>query len=877
MTQRNNATQKWKKGIAAAIAVVALSSCGDQAANTAEEARRHIERAQAYSKQGQFRAAMIEARNAVRKAPNNPVALSTLGSLLLEVGDRTNVIKTLAPVAEGNDNLLKLLAKAYLETGKARSASETLEKVSAGGRDLEWRILSARTLFGLNQLADAREQLTALEKEHPESFEPNLRLAQIDLLEQKLDSALTQLQKADVKSPDNIEVLYMMGVAYHQQNKLDLAESNLSKALAQTTSSDVLSLQRTSILQLLAQVLTAQGRSADALIYSRLIAENNPGAQEARIQFNEALELYKQGDWATAEEKLSALYDLYPQNTLGALMLGVINFQQQDYEQATSLFNDHLDTETASTKVISAAAISQLKLEHSEEAVALLEEALKDHQDDPNLWSLYGLTLLNTKGGEQEGLIAVQKALALKPDHKNLRVAVAQHYLKNNKVEQALGQLNKAMEYHPKDTSLQATYIALLIRDNQSAQAESFVDKLERENGKSYTTQMMRAQLASNNKDDKSLEAYLASAAKLDSDKAQPLIRLGRDAINKKNTKEAIAHFENAINRESDSVIAYQGLFTAYEVDGKSAEGLAKLEKLAANKKNSSANAVLADYYLRKNDVEKAEQHLEKSKEDATTSQYVNSLKQRLVLSKAQNLIAAQKFDEARNVLNEAVTAQPKNVSFIVALARFELAQKAYDSAMEVTGLLNEIPGTNAISMELLGDIQNASGDKAAALGSYRAAWDQRPSSTVARKILPLVRSLEAAEGAEKFAAQWVESLPNDPAALVTKASALQSAGNCKDAIPLYERILDIRLTPQTAVVTANNLALCYLEIGDSKSVRMAEQAYNLAPKSASVVDTYGWVLFKTGEQKKGKELLAQALELDPDNPEIQAHIESAK
>ncbi|MDB4576388.1 tetratricopeptide repeat protein, partial [bacterium] len=57
----------------------------------------------------------------------------------------------------------------------------------------------------------------------------------------------------------------------------------------------------------------------------------------------------------------------------------------------------------------------------------------------------------------------------------------------------------------------------------------------------------------------------------------------------------------------------------------------------------------------------------------------------------------------------------------------------------------------------------------------------------------------------------------------------------------------------------------------------VAAKAYQLAPDTAAVADTYGWILYQNGEREQAIELLERAVELDSSNAEIAAHLNEAK
>jgi len=83
-----------------------------------------------------------------------------------------------------------------------------------------------------------------------------------------------------------------------------------------------------------------------------------------------------------------------------------------------------------------------------------------------------------------------------------------------------------------------------------------------------------------------------------------------------------------------------------------------------------------------------------------------------------------------------------------------------------------------------------------------------------------------------------VKDHPEDLTAVRALATIYQAKKRYKDAISLYERI--IQKQPQN-VVALNNLALLYNEVGDGRAVETAERAYKLKPEEPAIADTLGW------------------------------------
>ena len=101
-------------------------------------------------------------------------------------------------------------------------------------------------------------------------------------------------------------------------------------------------------------------------------------------------------------------------------------------------------------------------------------------------------------------------------------------------------------------------------------------------------------------------------------------------------------------------------------------------------------------------------------------------------------------------------------------------------------------------------------------------------------------------------------------------ASLDQSSGSGSKAQQNYEKVLG---TNPNNVIALNNLAWVYHDAGDPRSLKLAQRAYELAPRIPAIADTYGWFLVSDGKMEQGLSILERAARGAPDHAEIQYHL----
>jgi Tfp pilus assembly protein PilF len=88
-------------------------------------------------------------------------------------------------------------------------------------------------------------------------------------------------------------------------------------------------------------------------------------------------------------------------------------------------------------------------------------------------------------------------------------------------------------------------------------------------------------------------------------------------------------------------------------------------------------------------------------------------------------------------------------------------------------------------------------------------------------------------------------------------------------AIEQYRAVLEVR---PADVLALNNLAWLYQEAGDPRALPLAREAARLAPQSAAVGDTLGWLLVQKGQVDEGLKVLQVAVGQKGANEETHYH-----
>ena len=226
--------------------------------------------------------------------------------------------------------------------------------------------------------------------------------------------------------------------------------------------------------------------------------------------------------------------------------------------------------------------------------------------------------------------------------------------------------------------------------------------------------------------------------------------------------------------------------------------------------------------------------------------------------------------------LRQRMKAGPARDSSRAALVRLLLRGGRIDEALAEALILQQSRPRAPVAHVLAGDALAASGRFADAARAYRKAAGLRFSEPATIRLVEALRSAGQADEASRTLAAFLDRHPGNVSAQLRQADFLMNAGRFDRALPILES-LRARLGDRDAVVL-NNLAWSYFHTGRTRQgIAVAAKAHALAPTNAAVSHSYGWLLFRSGvDRKRGLHLLEQAARQAPRDPVVRAHLAQA-
>jgi len=853
---------------------IVLTGCGE--AETKVETiniEPYIQQAQSYLQTSQFKPAISAATDAIKADPTQIEGYIALAKVNEKLGrPQQNIDLLEAYKGTPNSEYYFTLLNAYQKSGKLVSSQQLIDDNLAllQKQPQRFEYAKAQQLLFKKELTPAKKAFEALLDSADYKVDSMLALAKIAATNDDMDDAMSMLDNILAIDDQNTEALFLKSAIYLNQNDLENTEKLLTQALSSLPTTDIFTTQRIQIIQSLSNVLTQQGRSAEAMIYSRILAEEFPAAEPITIQYNRAVELFENQQFSAAKEVLLEILDNAPQYKKASTLLGLIYYKEGDPQNAEKYLADIVDPEVSPLKLTELYIATQLQQNKPDNVLPLLKYIPEENRN-ADTWVLYGNAALQEKNFT-DAKMALDKAYALDPT--SIKVILLENFYYNSlpepQPEIALQALSKALSADPDNAMIQNLYLRQLLRLGQKEQADNYVEKLRKGENNANETQLIIANYYIYQQKKDAAKQIIETLLSSDSNNLQALYTLTKIENINKDWAASLNTYKKIIALSPEEINAYKGLMISL-VQLKR-DPLTPNEYLPKNYQASVLALTLASFTLQQNKLDLAAQYIETA-ENELPSKYQGALAEltlQIELKKAIRAYSQADYPESRKILMAAIQTAPEDTRLLSLLVHIEIASGQYDEAQKITEQIQTILPDSSLSTLLTAEAFVAKGERQQAITVLDTYWTTNKDDKVAEQLyIQLLRS--NVEQASTFLEQWVKDLPNSLTALRYQAIELQGEEKIEDALKNYEKIL---AKNPNDVITLNNAAWLYSQDKNPRALTLAKRAYQLAPNNGAIADTYGWILFNNGDKAQGKILIEQAIKLIPNEPSIKEHFD---
>lgn len=880
-----------------ALCVSALALPGWATVPSGESQKYEVEAAASLRK-GDMAAAIIQLKNAVRADAGNLPARAELAQLYLATGDAPAAERELETArAKGYDEakLTLPLAQAYIAQGKLDAVLK-LDAAKAGDFRTALYALQARAQLAKHDKAAARalvDKALAEDAASPDALAADATLLRAD---GKIADAEARIDKALPKAPAGTigaaELMIMKGELRSQQGdhagamkafdavvakNPRYARAYVSRAMARLMAddlagagADVAALRTFDPNNLMgfyleaflrarenkpgeaAQILLAHQPLLDGyapseyLLAVASLADNKPEIARGyaehyatrapedingqRLVANVHLRL---GNARKAIDILEPVNARAPTNAEVKLTLAQAYYSAGRAAEAVALFRQGLAADPGNAQVQYALAVSQLGAGAKSEAEAGLEKVIAANPGF--LQANFVLVMSQLQNHETDKALktaaAMIKASPNDPNGYNVQGTVQ---LAANDTAGAAASFKQALEKDPKFTAAALNLARLEEGRGNTLAAKTWYDKALAADRRNVTAYEGLAQLAFNGGDTPAGAKYLEQAIVAEPAAPGPRLKLISLYLSQKENQRALIAARDFVSAAPGRVEAYEALGRAQIAVGDYVNAIGTYRQIVTRlPDNGEAQRRLGRAYI--------------------------------TAAKAGSGDTATYWREARIALDQAMRLAPESLPAVSDRVAVEQETKGPAEGLAFAQKLVAEKPDSAARLIALGDLQAAQ-KPADAVASYRKAAAIEPTGIGVQKLsAALAQSGQGAEAGNALRS-WLAKHPEDHDTRLALVTHYIDTAKYDDAIRESE-VLD-RAAPNTPAVL-NNLAWLYGQKKDPKAFAFAARAYELAPRSADVSDTYGWLQVTNGDAAKGVELLGKAHDLAPERGDI--------
>lgn len=858
----------------------------------------HLQQAKQFQEKNQWRAAMIELKNALQKNPQNLDARLSLGQLYLDIGEGGSAEKELRRAAEtagAKGQFAVPIARAMLLQSQYEKFLDEFSPPRFEDRDMSPELwgLRAEALAALGKYEPAQAVVARAISQEPVPAMVMLSAARVALARGMTAEARDWARRAMERAPADPNAWLLNGDLAFLEGRYEDAVQGYQRVL------DIDQRQLPTQRNLRARAgmvfaYMAQDKQDSALPHIEALLAVNP--KHFLGNYLRGLAAYKKTDFKTALDYLQRSNENAPPNSPVMALLGSVHYAMGNYQQADLYLSRYLDAVHDDLPARKLLAATRLKLNRPEKAEEALG-AFENESGDVQLLTMLGEAAA-MKGEFRAGREYFRRALKGTKNPGVLQTQVAQTFLEEGDYEHAIAELQRAAQDTQAEKRAKILTVMAYLRKNDAPAALRTAQNLVAEKPDDPEMANLLGGVYLVLKEFKTARDQFQHALALQAKFIPALMNLGMLDWREKNPAAARAQFMRVLEAAPDHLLAMMSLAQIEQEENHSAAAVDWLEKArTASPSAVEPRLALAQHHLQDGALDKADALVQEAFTLQPSHAGVLSMYADLQLARKQYTQAAttleslikiqpddvsghlrlgqarirlRQYTQARNSLRQAMTLAPDEAAIIATLAALEVQLANPDAALKaVDDYIKKHPGA-VEGHTLRGDVLMAQKRYEAADQAYDRAARIQPASVLTLKRFRARRLLHDGTGAIELLQHWLESNPEDDAARLSLAEAYRTSGRAGEAADIYTKMLAAK---PGQVTVLNNLALTYLSSHDSRALITAEMAYKQAPEHPFVADTYGWTLLQSGDAKKSKPILEQAHSKMPDQPDIQTHL----
>ncbi|MFA9440457.1 XrtA/PEP-CTERM system TPR-repeat protein PrsT [Uliginosibacterium sp. sgz301328] len=813
-----------------------------------------------------FAQALLEQRDAtgaldeLRKAQSagfDPEQVAPLTARALGVGGQWQKVvdefaHTQLKTAAGNANLAVEVARAYMMLGKREDARRQFERAAQAQPDnVEAELGAARIALMDRDVPTALGITEMVMGRHPNEVEPQLLRAELLIVQNRVPDAIAQFEKVTQARPDDPRAYGRLVALYIGLNELDKAQTNV-----------------------------------EALV------KVSPGTLQT-VYFQSVLAL-RQGKWVAARDGAAKVLRAVPDYQPALVVAGSANIRLNDQLQAQAMLKKVVKAQPDAAMPRRLLAESYVAARNADDALATLAPLKPETSDSPDLLNLVGQAYL-LKGDFERSTEAFTRLAQLRPNSAQARINLGLARMYSGDESAGMHELEAATKLDATRVQVDAAIVAAQLRKGDTKEALATLDALEKRQPDNPLTYTIKGQvmLAVNRPAD--ARTAFERAAQLQPGNLEAAIQLARLDVADKKVDAARQRFIAIVEKEPKNVRAWTLLARLQQDTGapdKEVQGT--LEKAVdADPTQNEARVALVQLLLKGG----------KSKEALTVAQQARAANpdtSEVMALLGRTQLAAGVPQQAVSTFGKLQTLQPNNPVLLADLSTAQLAagdkagaeqslrralelngdfreaqqrllalmlaDKRYDDALAYSRGLQKADPNDVSGYLFEARVQAESGHKSESTAAWQQAYKRSRTAAAAIGLHSAYMAEGRKDDAQRVANEWIAANPRDVTVRTYLGMRATDDKRYADAMTQYQAV--VAVAPNSPVVL-NNMAWIANQTNDARAVEYAEKALAAAPNAPEVMETAGSVFVAHGQEKRGLELLRQAVALAPKAADI--------
>jgi tetratricopeptide (TPR) repeat protein len=728
----------------------------------------------------------------------------------------------------------------YIERGQKYYASGNYDKarlefrnaVQIDSKDADARFMLGQVAEKSGDVRDALGQYQAALNANPKQAGARAALGRIYLYGGLPDKAVELAEVGLATDPKNAQFLTVRGAARAQLGNAQAALEDAQIAVQISPSDDY-------AIALLASLYKRRGEFDQAIHVVNVGLQRLPNDVELRLMLADLQAAHNQP--SEAEVQLRAVVALEPNVISHRYLLAQFYLRQQNVDAAEKTLREAVasvpDSNDAKLRLVEFLASQR----SPDRAAAQVDQFLANAPDNDKLRLDLG-QFLAQQGQTERAESAFRAVIAhagTAADGLSARDRLASLLVSRKDIPGAAALIAEVLKQNPRDNDaliLRST-IALARGETQAAINDMRAVLRDQPNAVPVMRMLSRAYQQNNEPD--LAEETLRTAVQISPKDFQSRLDLAQTLMSAGKMDQAGALLEQLVRENPSSLPVQESLYRVQAASKRYSEALATAQTI-----EHTYPKMALGYYLT-GLIDETEQ-----KPDAAAKDYEQALQR------------------------ESDAGEP-----LAALVRLDLRRKQSQAAMaRVNAVITHSPD-NAVARNLKAEMLMAAGQVDTAASAYQDTVQVAPNWPIGYHGLALAQmTAKHNDAAIKTLQLGIDKTQAAAAILIEDLSGLyERLGRPQDAIDLYERLL---AKNPNSFFAANNLAMLLVTYHDDAAslARAQKLADQLAASSeVNLIDTRGWVKFKSGDFHGAESLLQQAVDKAPTAPEIRYHLGMAQ